>query len=173
MENDPKSIHRTNKGQIFNDIFSLAKIGHVPYKEAFESTKYFSVENDLIPWRSALYSLKFIKTMFWRTPGFGMFKKYMESQMIRSYRILGFFSQKSESIDTQSLREDIVSWMCGLGMYSNGNFITHFLIHLGFSTVLLGFIFQEKSKFNFKNELSTFLFFCEKTMTVFKSIKPK
>ena len=117
LENDPKSIHRTNKGQIFNDIFSLAKIGHVPYKEAFESTKYFSVENDLIPWRSALYSLKFIKTMFWRTPGFGMFKKYMESQMIRSYRILGFFSQKSESIDTQSLREDIVSWMCDLGTY--------------------------------------------------------
>ena len=117
LENDPKSIHRTNKGQIFNDIFSLAKIGQVPYKEAFESTKYFSVENDLIPWRSALYSLKFIKTMFWRTPGFGMFKKYMESQMIRSYRILGFFSQKSESIDTQSLREDIVSWMCDLGTY--------------------------------------------------------
>ena len=90
LENDPKSIHRTNKGQIFNDIFSLAKVGQVPYKDALESTKYFYAENDYIPWKSALYSLKYLKTMFWRSPGYGLFKKYLESEMQHEYRYSPF-----------------------------------------------------------------------------------
>ena len=99
LKTNPKSIHRTNKGQIFNDIFSLAKVGRIPYQTAFESTKYFANEDDGIPWKALFYSLGHIKKMLWRSPGYGFFKKYMQSEMMRPYMKLTFHKATSESID--------------------------------------------------------------------------
>ena len=113
----PNSINRINKGQIFNDLFSLAKVGMVPYNLTMESTKYLLVEKDYIPWASGLIGLGYVKSMFSRTGGYGLLKKYLSSEMVGQYRSLGFNMQKSDSIDDQSLRELIVSWMCSIGYH--------------------------------------------------------
>ena len=115
LETKPTSINRINKGQIFNDLFSLAKVGMVPYNLTMESTKYLLVETDYIPWASGLIGLGYVKSMFSRTGGYGLLKKYLSNEMVQPYRSLGFNMQKSDSIDDQSLRELIVSWMCNIG----------------------------------------------------------
>ena len=116
LKNDPKTIHRTNRGQIFNDVFSLAKVGQVPYKVALDATKYFYNEKDSIPWRSVLYGFRYIKRMFWRSPAYGLLKRYLEKEMRPVYRSLGYFKQhKSESIDDEELRTSVVEMMCDLG----------------------------------------------------------
>ena len=73
LEEDPRKINRVNKGQIFNDLFSLAKVGMVPYSLAMESTKYLLAETDYVPWSSGMTELGYIKRMFGRTGGLSHF----------------------------------------------------------------------------------------------------
>ena len=111
----PFSIDRINRGQIFNDLFNLAKAGHVSYDLAMDSTKYLFNENDYIPWKSGLISLGYLRLMLRRSAGYGMFKKYLEGEMLQTYRSLGFNTKKSDSIDDIDLRTNIIKWMCNLG----------------------------------------------------------
>ncbi len=115
LQTDLGSIERTNRGQIFNDLFSLAKSGHVSYVQVMDSTRYLFKENDYIPWKSGLLGLNYIKSMFRRSAGYGMLKKYLTSEMMQPYRNLGFVTKKSDSIDDIDLRSEIVNWMCTIG----------------------------------------------------------
>ena len=115
LEKDPGSINRVNRGQIFNDLFSLAKNGKASYQQAMESTKYLFSETDYIPWQSGLISLGYINKMLYRTAAYGMYKKYLTSELGHPYRSLGFVTKKSDSIDNVDLRISIVGWMCDLG----------------------------------------------------------
>ena len=57
------SIHRTNRAQIIDDSFNLARAGHLNYSIAFSLTKYLTQELDFIPWSSAINALDYINTM--------------------------------------------------------------------------------------------------------------
>ena len=57
LQDGTNSINRINRGQIFNDLFNLAKTGHVSYNLALDSTKYLFSETDYIPWKAGLISL--------------------------------------------------------------------------------------------------------------------
>ena len=93
----------------------LAKEGQVSYVQAMDATKSLFQESDLIPWRSGLFSLKYIRLMLRRSPSYGLFRKYMKQEMLKPYRKLGFFTKITDSIDDTDLRTDIVGWMCLLG----------------------------------------------------------
>ena len=81
------------RGQIFNDLFNLAKAGHVSYKLAMDSTKYLFSEVDYIPWKAGFISLAYLKKMLRRSAGYGMFKKYLKGEMLQAYRSLGFVTK--------------------------------------------------------------------------------
>ena len=75
LTTNPYSIHRSNRGQIFNDLFSLAKVNLVPYRLALETTKSLLIDDDYIPWKSALNSFTYIRLMLRRSAAYGMFKR--------------------------------------------------------------------------------------------------
>ena len=54
LKENPKSIHRTNRAQILDDSFALAKTGQLGYGTVLEMTDYLYKESDQLPWSAAL-----------------------------------------------------------------------------------------------------------------------
>lgn len=115
LKNNYKSINRVNRGQILNDAFNLARSDLLDYNTTLLLTKYLSLEDDYIPWQSALGGFSYLKEMLERTAAFGSFKKYLETELQKPYQQLGFTPSDQDSFTQIKLRESVISWMCKLG----------------------------------------------------------
>lgn len=59
--NEMQKIHVSNRAQLIDDAFSLAKVGELNYNTVFELASYLVHESEYEPWYAAAKSLKFIK----------------------------------------------------------------------------------------------------------------
>lgn len=66
-----------NRAQMLDDAMNLAAAGHLSYEIALNVTKYLTKETDLIPWKSADSSFKYLNDMFMRTAHFDKLKVYL------------------------------------------------------------------------------------------------
>lgn len=74
---DHKLISTTNRAQILDDIFELARSGAIDYRFAMEATKYLRGERDYLPWETVLMSFSYIDDMLQRTSIYGDWKDYV------------------------------------------------------------------------------------------------
>ena len=100
------AIHRMNRAQILDDVFSLARAGLLDYTLALDQTKYLSKELDYIPWASAFSGFKYLQSMLKRSPGFGKFKHYMILALQPVYDRLGFTEKPDDTILDGKLRQE-------------------------------------------------------------------
>ncbi len=74
LSSDHTSIHVTNRAQIIDDAFNLARAGKLDYELALQVTSYLGKEVEYLPWNSALSGLGYLNTMLKRTAAYGEFK---------------------------------------------------------------------------------------------------
>jgi aminopeptidase N len=84
LQRDHTKIPATNRAQLLDDIFELAKSSVVDYEFAMEATKYLKAERDYLPWESVLISLGYIDEMLLRTSIYGDWQDYF-AQLIEPY----------------------------------------------------------------------------------------
>lgn len=77
LDRDHTKISNTNRAQILDDIFELAKSQLIDYRFAMEATKYLRNEVDYLPWDSALMSFSYIDDMLQRSAIYGDWKDYI------------------------------------------------------------------------------------------------
>lgn len=77
LNTDHKQITTTNRAQILDDIFELARSGVIDYKFAMEATTYLRGERDYLPWETVLMSFSYIDDMLQRTSIYGDWKDYV------------------------------------------------------------------------------------------------
>ena len=106
LTSDHTAIHRMNRAQILDDVFSLARAGLLDYTLALEQTKYLSKELDYIPWASAFSGFQYLQSMLKRSPGFGKFKHYMILALQPLYARLGFMEKPDDTILDGKLRQN-------------------------------------------------------------------
>lgn len=58
------SIHVTNRAQLIDDAFSLAKGGYIDYRIAFDVLKYLVRENDFFPWYTGYRHVNALMTAY-------------------------------------------------------------------------------------------------------------
>jgi len=114
LVSDHKAIHETNRAQILDDAFNLARAGLISYTLALGETAYLKNEKDYIPWMSALNGFKYLESMMKRSPGYGDFRQYMISALQPLYDELTFEELGDDLGLDRFLREDVVNWMCRL-----------------------------------------------------------
>ena len=70
-------ILTTNRAQLLDDIFELAKCSVLDYKFAMEATRYLKSERDYMSWDAVLKSFAYIDEMLERTSIYGEWKDYV------------------------------------------------------------------------------------------------
>lgn len=84
LNSNHKLISTTNRAQILDDIFELARSAVIDYRFAMEATKYLKSERDYLPWDTVLMSFSYIDDMLQRTPLYGEWKGYI-ADLIEPY----------------------------------------------------------------------------------------
>lgn len=57
---DFETIHVLNRAQIIDDLLNLARADYVDYRTALAATKYFTQENNYIPWNSLFNGFNYL-----------------------------------------------------------------------------------------------------------------
>lgn len=77
LNSDHTVFSPTNRAQIVNDLFGLARVGLIDYEITMKATDYLSKENDYIVWNAASEMLSFIDEMLFSTPNYGDWRSYL------------------------------------------------------------------------------------------------
>ncbi len=115
LQQNHSAIHRTNRAQILDDSFALARAGHLEYPIALETTEYLQQEVDYIPWSAALKSFSYIGRMLARTSDCGEHKRFVKRQLMPLYGNVGFIGKSTEGSMVPRLRKEMVKTTCQLG----------------------------------------------------------
>lgn len=85
---DHKKIHLTNRAQIIDDLFNLARANYVDYSVALNSTKYLKNEVQYICWKTAFDSFKFIIKMIEKTDAYGDWKVvFLKTYILKYFKL--------------------------------------------------------------------------------------
>ncbi|KAK8402067.1 hypothetical protein O3P69_001275 [Scylla paramamosain] len=108
-------IHAINRAQIIDDAFNLARAGRLSYEMVLDLISYLAQEREYVPWSATFSNLQYIYSMFHRDPAYGALKDYILSLIQPLYENIGTEEQPSDSLQTQQLRSDMLTWACRLG----------------------------------------------------------
>lgn len=112
LQEDHEVIHVTNRAQIIDDALTLARAGLLSYKTALNTTMYLKAEKSHVAWQAAFRNMQFICDMFRYTASYGALKEYFLSLLKPLYDTLGFKHDPEADLQTQLLRQEVVTWAC-------------------------------------------------------------
>ncbi|XP_021377931.1 uncharacterized protein LOC110466016 isoform X1 [Mizuhopecten yessoensis] len=112
LKTDHTVIHVTNRAQIINDAWALAKSGDLDLTIALDTMEYLGNELDYVPWSAAIGELSYVEEMLVRTPLYGQFKKFMHKIIEKPFMKLGLDNTNSGHMESKA-RSIIVSIACG------------------------------------------------------------
>ncbi|XP_056008322.1 putative aminopeptidase-2 isoform X2 [Ostrea edulis] len=111
LKADHKVIHTTNRAQLINDAWSLAKAGELPMEIALQTIEYLGDEMDYVPWTAAEKQLSYVQKMLVRTSLYGKYKNFMSSLLKKPFQRLGLDNSKSSHLEIYT-RSDLASLAC-------------------------------------------------------------
>lgn len=108
-------IHLTNRAQIVDDLFNLARAGIVYYDNALDIISYLKGEQDYLPWLSAINGLTFLNQRITQDDR-KLFDWYILDLMNYVYKYLQFDDQEYTIKQTDIYnRANILTWICKHG----------------------------------------------------------
>lgn len=115
LEADRHKIPLTNRAQLLDDAFELAKIGDLNYSVPFGLTNFLKYnESSYVAWYPALNSLKYIKTIMDYHEYTGVYHTFLINLIARRFNVLGTSPKKDESLNDKMLRLEIINLACHL-----------------------------------------------------------
>ncbi|XP_050699396.1 aminopeptidase N-like isoform X2 [Eriocheir sinensis] len=115
LQEDHRVIHATNRAQIIDDAFNLARAGRLSYATVLDLMSYLAKEKEYVPWRATFANIRYLYSMFHRDPAYGALKNYILSLIQPLYDSVGFEDNLSDPYQTRLLRSDMLAWACRLG----------------------------------------------------------
>ncbi|CAO1393773.1 unnamed protein product [Diamesa tonsa] len=111
---DHDGIHVMNRAQIVDDLFNLARIGIVQYKDVVDITSYLKTEKNYIPWLSAITGLAGISPRI-TDEHKEVFSWYVLDLMKNIYDHLTFDQKTNEPRTDIYNRNNVLAWACKYG----------------------------------------------------------
>nr|XP_034185421.1 putative aminopeptidase-2 [Osmia lignaria] len=115
MEPTHSGIHFTNRAQIVDDAFNLARDGHLTYNITIGTTVYLVKEKNYLPWKAFFNALNFIVQRYEGRIGSDLLRDYVLALTTNRYKDLGFLDSYTEPHLNQLNRELILTWTCKYG----------------------------------------------------------
>jgi len=72
-----EAISLKNRANLIDDAFSLANAGLLDLTIALDTTRYLVLDNEYLPWESALDALAYFELVLGRSKVFGLYKSYL------------------------------------------------------------------------------------------------
>jgi len=115
LKDDLNQITTSNRGQLLDDVFTLARIGKVGYNIALELSSYLSGELEYIPWENALRSMSYFGVVLTRSKVYGLYSDFLLELTNNLYSVLGWNEEPNESILQQYQRINAIGSQCFYG----------------------------------------------------------
>ncbi|CAH1795198.1 unnamed protein product [Owenia fusiformis] len=103
----------TDRGNLLDDAFNLARASSLGYDTALSMTRYMSAEESFVVWRTLRSNLDYITTMFASRSTYGLWRKYVRNLSAPTMERLGFVDAGNH-LDKLN-RADIIRLSCGYG----------------------------------------------------------
>ncbi|XP_062585470.1 uncharacterized protein LOC134247152 isoform X2 [Saccostrea cucullata] len=111
LKADHEVIYSTNRAQLINDAWALAKAGELPMETALQTIEYLGAEMDYVPWTAAEKELSYVRKMLVRTPLYGEYKNFMASLLKKPFGKLGLDNSNSNHLEIYT-RSDVADLAC-------------------------------------------------------------
>lgn len=116
LVNNHENIDVTNRAQIVDDAFNLARAGEISYTQAFNLINYLYNETNYFPWYSALKGFDYLISVYGESSDVGRmiidFQLYLLQNAFKSVT----FTDLNEEDQIHSLRLSmILNRLCQLG----------------------------------------------------------
>ncbi|XP_055587386.1 aminopeptidase N-like [Uranotaenia lowii] len=109
---DMSVIRNTNRAQLIDDSFNLARTGRIGYNTPMRLLAYLSTERDLVPWRAASSNLKTLRRLFVGSDQYDLFKRYLFEVINPAFLALGLVTGTSDDRFIRETRQTVASWAC-------------------------------------------------------------
>jgi len=77
LKNSHEKFSSSDRANMIDDAFELARTGMIPYDVALDLTQYFNKEQNYAPWYTLMESLGYISSMLEGRPGYSVYEKYL------------------------------------------------------------------------------------------------
>jgi aminopeptidase N len=109
------AIHETNRAQLLDDAFDLARAGILEYGVALNLTAYLEKETDYIPWVAAIDSLAYLDLMLRSTEAYGKWTSFMRRLVTPAYEAIGFQDSPDSPHLERLNRVNLIAYACKFG----------------------------------------------------------
>ncbi|XP_043288509.1 aminopeptidase N-like [Venturia canescens] len=111
-----KKIHPSNRAQLLDDSFHLARAQKLPDLSIFlEMTNYLQHEDDYVPWYAAIRAFKVINEALMNTDCYDLYKLYVQRLTAKIEEKLGYTEKSGEEDDVKLNRVKIMELACAMG----------------------------------------------------------
>lgn len=90
LEDDHKQLSTSDRSNLIDDAFELAKANLLSQIKALDMTKYLTSEKEYVPWITALSSLSYIGELLLTLPGYEYYESYIVKQVAPMVKELGW-----------------------------------------------------------------------------------
>ncbi|GFO47453.1 aminopeptidase n [Plakobranchus ocellatus] len=110
-------IPTSNRAQLVDDAFNLAKSGHIGLDTALMMIDYLDKERDYVPWSATAGELSYIRRMLALDNLYGPFQSYLLEKVIPSYEFYGLDNSNATHNEIYA-RRSVASLACAYGVKS-------------------------------------------------------
>ncbi|KAA0203273.1 hypothetical protein HAZT_HAZT008388 [Hyalella azteca] len=114
LGSDANVINLVSRAQLVDDALNLARSRQLVYDVALRLCSYLRLEDEFVPWDSALVNLEYLEEMFTRRSGYGQLKRYLLDLLVPLYNSVGFVDDVNDPQLEQKKRVLAVDWACHL-----------------------------------------------------------
>lgn len=109
LKSNHKIIHPTNRAQIIDDLFNLARVGYVTYNFAFDIISYVKNERDHLPWLATFNGLSFLEQRVPSDPELKeLFDTFVRNLLIGTYNVISTLKGIHKI--------NVLTWACKYGI---------------------------------------------------------
>lgn len=123
LQKNPKAMSTSDRSNLLDDAFSLAKAGHINYSIPLELIKYMEKETEFVPWKTVEVNTAYIREMLQYSTHFGKWKRYISSLLKPVLRQIGLGTGGTHN--EQLMRISVFSMACVLGNQECLDNVTH------------------------------------------------
>ena len=111
---DITKFHTTNRAQLLDDSFNLARTDRLTYNVPLEIVTYLKKESDYIPWASFNRAMSFLQPYMMGSPQYHHFKQLILDNVDAFYTRLGATPKTNEKLMDRLGRNMAIGWACSM-----------------------------------------------------------
>ena len=108
-------IHVTNRAQLIDDSFSLARTRRLAYSVPLDILSYLKFEDDYIPWVATNRALSFLHQYLMGSDYYQRFRQFMRENADLFYTRLGATAKPEDALLDKFGRNTAINWACSMG----------------------------------------------------------